>query len=205
MSPKVRSLRERKTTRTRQAIVSTARELIRRQGFEATTLDQIAELADVHKQTVLRYFGSKEEIALAYRYEWLAKFKAILSDPDAGPDVIHRWRVCVRQASAELSKQPNLFDYFMLIMSNPRILAHSLYVDSKYEAVLMEAIGKETGRNPDTDVDVQLLAAFLVQTQRVIMNMAMRAGSRADLPRLSLYVVDFAMKHFPKIEAKRKR
>lgn len=57
-------LRERKKTRTRAAIRSAAFALIERHGYEHTTIEQIAEHAEVSPSTVLRYFPSKEDIVL---------------------------------------------------------------------------------------------------------------------------------------------
>lgn len=47
-------LRERKKTRTREAIRAATYGLIRQQGYEATTVEQIAERAEVSPSTVLR-------------------------------------------------------------------------------------------------------------------------------------------------------
>lgn len=57
---------ERKKLETRQKIICSAMNLINRQGFESTTLDQIAEEADVAKKTIYNYFPNKEDIVIAY-------------------------------------------------------------------------------------------------------------------------------------------
>jgi AcrR family transcriptional regulator len=58
-------LRERKKQRTRATLIDAAVELCDRQGFERTTVDQIAALADVSPRTFSRYFATKDAIALA--------------------------------------------------------------------------------------------------------------------------------------------
>src|SRR5690242_11413882 len=60
-------LRERKKIATRRRILRAGDKLFQELGFAATTLERIAARAGVHKQTVLRYFGSKDEIALEFR------------------------------------------------------------------------------------------------------------------------------------------
>lgn len=63
MSPELRlGLRERKKVRTRSAIQHEALRLFRAQGYEATTVSQIAEAAMVSESTFFRYFGSKEAV-----------------------------------------------------------------------------------------------------------------------------------------------
>ncbi|WP_230194781.1 TetR/AcrR family transcriptional regulator [Streptomyces coriariae] len=61
-------LRERKKLRTRQAIREAARRLIDEQGYDATTIEQIAAEAEVSTSTVFRYFPSKDHIVLTDDY-----------------------------------------------------------------------------------------------------------------------------------------
>lgn len=56
------TLRERKRLRTRQAILTAATELFERDGYSATTLDDIAAAAEVSKRAIFNYFASKEDL-----------------------------------------------------------------------------------------------------------------------------------------------
>ncbi len=58
-------LRERKKAKTRAAIREQAMRLFERQGYAATTVDQIAEAADVSQSTFFRYFPTKEDVVLS--------------------------------------------------------------------------------------------------------------------------------------------
>lgn len=58
------TLRERKRQRTKERIQDEAFALVRRDGFDATTIEAIAEAADVSPSTVYRYFGTKEGVLL---------------------------------------------------------------------------------------------------------------------------------------------
>ncbi len=58
-------LRERKKQRTRRTIRTEAMRLFREQGYAETTIEQIAEAAEVSPSTFFRYFPSKEQLALA--------------------------------------------------------------------------------------------------------------------------------------------
>ena len=54
--------RERRRESTRQALVSAALELFCKNGYDATTVEQITEAADVSPRTFFHHFRSKEEV-----------------------------------------------------------------------------------------------------------------------------------------------
>jgi AcrR family transcriptional regulator len=57
-------LRERKKAKTRALIQKEALRLFREKGYAATTVEQIAEAAEVAPSTVFRYFATKEDLVL---------------------------------------------------------------------------------------------------------------------------------------------
>jgi AcrR family transcriptional regulator len=58
--------RERKKDETKRKIIDVALELFHRQGFAATTMEQIADTADVAKGTLYNHFATKEAIVGEY-------------------------------------------------------------------------------------------------------------------------------------------
>jgi len=57
-------LRERKKAKTRAAIQHHAIRLFRKHGYDATTVEEIAEAAEVSESTLYRYFPTKEDLVL---------------------------------------------------------------------------------------------------------------------------------------------
>jgi AcrR family transcriptional regulator len=57
-------LRERKKAKTRATIQRHAMRLIHEQGYDATTVEQIAEAAEISPSTFFRYFPTKEDVVL---------------------------------------------------------------------------------------------------------------------------------------------
>jgi AcrR family transcriptional regulator len=64
---KTEGLRARKRRETRRRLAETGLKLFLAQGYEETTLDQIAEAAGVSRRTVFHYFDQKEDILLAWK------------------------------------------------------------------------------------------------------------------------------------------
>jgi AcrR family transcriptional regulator len=75
-------MRTRKKARTRVAIQDAALDLFAEQGYEATSVEQIALRADVSASTFFRYFGAKADIILNDQDTQLPQLcAAILSQP----------------------------------------------------------------------------------------------------------------------------
>ena len=89
-------LRERKKARTRAAIREHALRLFREQGYDATTVEQIAEAAEVSPSTFFRYFPTKEDVVLQDDMELLWMDVFLAQPADMGP--IAALRTAVRAA-----------------------------------------------------------------------------------------------------------
>ena len=78
-------LRERKKQRTRWAIQEHALRLIAEQGYDATTVDQIAAAAEISPSTFFRYFRTKEDLIVEDEYDALLEQGLQTLDPQVPP------------------------------------------------------------------------------------------------------------------------
>ena len=83
--------RERQRERMRQRLLAAALELFEAQGFEATTLDQIADRADVARQTVLNHYPAKKDFVAAWGERRRHQLAAMEDVPaESARDGLHR-------------------------------------------------------------------------------------------------------------------
>lgn len=73
--------RERKKRELRHRIVECAAELFAAQGYEATTMEDIGDCADVARATVFNHFPRKEDVVLAWFDERRERLAAVIAAP----------------------------------------------------------------------------------------------------------------------------
>ena len=153
-------LRERKKIKTRQAIRRAAFRLIDGNGYAATTVEQIAEAAEVSPSTFFRYFPSKESLLLADDLDplILAAFEA--QPPDLS--LIQAFRRSYEAVMAHLPSDQLEFENTRqrLMFSIPELKA-AMY-DEYYRTVnvMAEAISRRIGR-PASDFEVRVFVGAL--------------------------------------------
>src|SRR5580700_4176462 len=84
-------LRDRKKAKLRQALADASLRLFLHKGYSATTLEEISAECDVTVQTLLRYFGSKEDLLFARQAEIVENCERGLIQAAANKDVISYW------------------------------------------------------------------------------------------------------------------
>jgi AcrR family transcriptional regulator len=121
-------LRERKKARTKTAIQQQALRLFREQGFQATTVEQIAEAAEVAPSTVFRYFATKEDLAVLDDYYSLAEAiaTALAAQPAVHP--VQALRDALREVFAALTDEERAarLERDLLMLTIPELWAANL-------------------------------------------------------------------------------
>jgi len=143
------SLRERKKARTRAAIREHALRLFREQGYQATTVEQIAAAAEVSPSTFFRYFPTKEDVVLRDDFDDRALAAFERQPPSMTP--LAALRAAIRETVATLT--PEEWDEFRqtaaLSVTVPEVRARTLDELSRTIDVMAEGMAKRTGRSPD--------------------------------------------------------
>lgn len=83
--------KEREKQRRREEILAAARELFYEKGYQLTTVEEIAEAAEISKGTVYLYFGSKDELYVSVILEGFGELeKRLVSAVESGASVIEK-------------------------------------------------------------------------------------------------------------------
>lgn len=155
------SLRERKKIKTRLAIQQHALRLIRDRGYEATTVEQIAEAAEISPSTFFRYFPTKDAVVLTDDYDPLL-IDVLRTQPE-GVGIVRALRTAYREVFEDLpaDEQESFFERAQIIMRVPELRAS--FLDSLAASIdlTVEIIAQRSHRSPH-DPDVRTAAGALM-------------------------------------------
>jgi AcrR family transcriptional regulator len=159
--PSAVGLRERKKARTRAAIREHALRLFREQGYEATTVEQIAEAAEVSPSTFFRYFPTKEDVVLVDDYDPLLieAFKAQPPELSAIAALRASMRAVFGALPAEQMAQER--ERMLLIRRVPQLQAGLFEGLASMIQMVAEVVAERAGRSTD-ELAVRTLAGALV-------------------------------------------
>jgi AcrR family transcriptional regulator len=119
-------LRERKKLRTRRTLADMALRKFTEKGFDATTLEELVEEAEVSKSTFFRIFPAKEAAAIEAEAELWSAYLAALADRVLSGKILSELHQALAAAAAGLD--PNWDERFLatrrLIAAEPALLAY---------------------------------------------------------------------------------
>jgi AcrR family transcriptional regulator len=153
-------LRERKKIKTRETIRREAFRLIQENGFGATTVEQIAEAAEVSPSTFFRYFPTKESVLLADDLDPVILTALEEQPPDLSPS--QAVRRAYQAAMANLSEeQREVEDARQRLMFSVPELKAAMY-DEYYRTIttFAEAVARRIGRDSG-DFELRVFAGAL--------------------------------------------
>jgi AcrR family transcriptional regulator len=157
-------VRQQKKERTKSAIREHAIRLFRRDGYQATTIDHIAEAAGVSSRTFFRYFSTKEAVVLdVIDYEPLL-LAAFVAQP-VGLTPIRALRMATVDVLRGLTapQMAGLRERTVMAFAVPEVRAAWLNTQADVLSSMAEMVAARVGRKP-TDFAVRIFAAAVVGT-----------------------------------------
>ncbi|HEY2724399.1 MAG TPA: helix-turn-helix domain-containing protein, partial [Pseudonocardiaceae bacterium] len=140
-----RGLRERKRLRTRRAIAETAMRLFAARGFDAVTVAEIADAADVAKVTLFKYFPTKESLVLDTAAD--DDPAQIVADRAAGQSPVAALRAYYRAFAADpgVDSDQDLVTPLRVITTSPTLTAGMHRMFDQQRDALARVLAAEPG------------------------------------------------------------
>ena len=137
----------RRQATTRQAIEQAALKLFLANGYEETTVEDIAAAASIGRRTFFRYFASKNDIAWGEFDAELGRLRAALEATPPGLPVLEAVRVAVVRANRyETADLPTLRQRLTLLVEVPALRGHAMLRYAAWQHVVAEFAGRRLGQ-----------------------------------------------------------
>lgn len=185
-------LREKRKAQTRANLILAAMELFASNGYQETTLEQVAERAGLHVQTLYRHFRCKQELATASDQDLLDEFRAMITAPNRQGNTFACWRDWVVQMSDAVSQDDG--KAFRSLLRQRWCVAtvstHIIAISHEYEDLLAESLERDFIVSNTTGVSQARLAAIALWGARSHIQRRYACEESIDLHREALGVVD---------------
>jgi AcrR family transcriptional regulator len=179
------SLRERHAERTRDAIVAAAYELFADKGYAETTIDEIAERADVAPRTFFRYFAAKEAVLFHNSERQVDEAVEQLRARPAGETPYESLLAVLRAMAAEIT-QPDKRQLLLakFAAENGRLFEHHrAVVMCRFEESIADVLKERAGDDAD-DLAIEAAVAAVLAAFGTAMRSWLKSGAKEDFEPL---------------------
>ncbi len=183
------SLRERKKTKTRQALLDAADKMFATRGYESTTLEDICDAAEVSLRTFFRYFDSKQDLALEANHKNAQRRREGLADPRREVDVFTFLRDSYTAMAKEFADDDYALQRFRLLREQDALQAKSLLIEVQSERDIADALMRELS-GPDAELRARMIAAMVISGIRYAVLRWLSSDGTLKLYRLAKNVID---------------
>jgi AcrR family transcriptional regulator len=195
------SLRERKKAATRRQLMNVALRLFDERGFDNTTVEEIAEAAEVGPRTFFRYFGTKVDVLFADHDERVELLRETLAARPSSEPVVDAVRRATLEGVSQVIADPSLFlTRSRLAASIPAAHARSRYLDADFEDVIAEALAAVRHTDPATDLQARVVARAAWSATRAAREVWVASDAKRDPRRLVNEAFDLLNRGIPTSE-----
>jgi AcrR family transcriptional regulator len=181
-------LRERKKQKTRESIQRTALRLFEKQGYEETTIEQIAAATEISPSTFFNYFPTKEDVVLYDAYDPVA-IRMFLERPKNEPLNVGLREVLKGLATLFESDERMILARARLFLEVPALRARLWDEVERTQLLIVEMLAERTGRRPD-DFELRVTARILIASLLEASKEWMRSNGRTGLVQLTNRALD---------------
>jgi AcrR family transcriptional regulator len=159
--PPVAGLRERKKQKTRELIQREAIRLFKKRGYGETTIEQIAEAAEISPSTFFNYFPSKEDVVLMDVYDPIVE-QMVMERPKDEPLIDSLVAILAGGLAAIMERDKDLIlDRSKLIIEVPELRGRLWDELLRSQDWIRTLMAERSGRDPE-DFELKVTAALLI-------------------------------------------
>ncbi len=191
ITPIAQGLRERKKQKTRDAIQREAMRLIGKQGYDQTTVEQIAAAVEISPSTFFNYFPSKEDLVLYDAYDPVI-MELMAERPPGEPISVSMRSVLEAMGGIFERDRDIILARGRLWFEVPALRARMWEQLDAAQILMSTVIAQRSGRDP-ADFEVRVIVMVLVTAALEAMREWLRRdgqGSFIELVNHALDVVD---------------
>jgi AcrR family transcriptional regulator len=177
-------LRERKKARTRESLQEAAIERFARQGFDGTTVEEIAEACEVSPRTFFRYFPTKEDVLFADAAARRERLLAMIAERPAAEPAFTALRAAMRTLTADYQDDRDaMVTRSRIVAASPHLQAYKAEHQHGWEADVVDALERRAAAQHDAVARNELMLVTAVTTAafRVAIDAWVADASAPDL------------------------
>jgi len=158
-------LRERKKARTREALQEAALERFARRGFDATTVEEIAEACEVSPRTFFRYFPTKEDVLFADAAIRRERLLTVIAErPEREPPFVALCAAMRTLTADYRDDRDALVTRFQVVAASPHLQAYKAEHQHGWEADVVHVLERRARAQRDDVEREELLLVTAVTT-----------------------------------------
>jgi AcrR family transcriptional regulator len=173
-------LRERKKLKTRRSIQEHALRLFREQGYEATTVEQIAEAAEVSPSTFFRYYPTKEDTVLSDEYDPLIVSTLRAQPPELSPAAAAHNTLHELVGGMLAADRQRILERSRLMLSVSSLRTRQWDQMHQTRDLLTQALAERLDRSP-ADLEVRWFAAAVLSVWETSITTWVENDGQGDL------------------------
>ncbi len=168
-----------------------ALELFEENGFDGTTIDQIAIAADIAPRTFFHYFPSKEDVVLT---DYSTRLDGIVAALTASRSDEAPWsalRAAFSSVAADYeTEREQLLRRFRIIQATPSVAARNLQMQTTWEDAVTDAVAGWLDVDPGSDLRPRLIAGAALAAMRASLGRWLNDYGNSRLPDHIAYCFD---------------
>ena len=163
------SLAERRAALTRREVVEAAIPLFIEQGYDDTSMAEVAEAAGMSRRTVYRHFPRKDDIVFEAPREWLEVFNRVVATREPGESTRAVMERAIIACAEHIEQDAeSILAAYSVLDTSQELVARRGRTDVEWIERYMELLLPETAELPDGDHQALVCAMALVAAQNAI-------------------------------------